>query len=98
MKTGTAERLPVDSDLSATAYGEALRILKPIAGELGCVELVLAFGPGCWYIAQELKDQAERTAGIILQLVFDWENFQEDEWLLMDRVSGRSVWTPGAGP
>lgn len=97
MKIGTAERLPVDSDLSVTAYGEALKILNPEAGELGCVDLVLAFGPGCWYMAHELQAQADRTAGIIMQLLFDWHNFQEDEWLLMDRFSGRSVWTPGAG-
>jgi len=96
MKIGTAERLPTDSDLSATAYSEALRIMKPEAGELGCVDLVLAFGPGCWFAAHEIQDQANRTAGIVLQLVYNWDKFKEDEWLLLDRVSGRSVWTPGA--
>ncbi len=100
MKIGTAERLPVDSDLSATAYSEALRILKPakpVESELGCVDLVLAFGPGCWPAAHEIREQVDRTAGIVLQLVFNWEDYEESEWLLLDRTSGRSVWTPGAG-
>ena len=96
MEPTDAHRLVIDSDLSVTAYGEALKILKPVAGEFGCVDLVLIFGPGCWYAAHEISAQAERTAGIMVQLVYDWENFQQDEWLLRDRVSGRGVWTPGA--
>lgn len=96
MKIGTVERLPTDADLSSTSYEAALRILQPIAGELGCVDLVLAFGPGCWGAAHEIREQVARTAGIVLQLVFNWKEFKEDEWLLMDRVSGRSVWTSGA--
>lgn len=97
MKMETSERLSTDADLSATAYGDAIRILNPKAGDLGCVDLILAFGPGCWYAAHEIREQADRTAGIVLQLLFNWESFEADEWLLMDRVSGRSVWTPGAG-
>lgn len=51
IKIGTAERLSVDSDLSVSAYGDAIKILKPEVGELMCIDLVLAFGPGCWWIA-----------------------------------------------
>lgn len=97
MKIGTAERLPTDADLSITSYGAALKILQPSAGEFGCADLVLAFAPGCWDVAHEIRKQVDRTAGIVLQLVYNWKDFKEDEWLLMDRVSGRSVWSPGAG-
>lgn len=96
MKIGTAERLPTDADLSTTAYADALKILKPETGDLMCVDLVLAFGPGAWFRAHEIREQVDRTHGIVLQLVYNWQTFNDDEWLLMDRTSGRSVWTPGA--
>lgn len=96
MEPTNAHRLVTAADLSLTAFSDAMKVLKPKAGDLECVDLVLAFGPGCWYAAHEVEALIARSAGIVIQLVYNWKHFEDDEWLLKDRVSGRGVWTPGA--
>ena len=92
-----SERLPTDSDLSLAAFDAAMKILTPQAGLNGVVEVMLTFGPGCFYAAQEIDDSLRYTSGIMMTRHYRWQNYAEDEWSLTDRNGGRSVWCPGAG-
>jgi len=91
-----SERLPTDSDLSIAAFSEAMRILNPQAGLHGVVEVMLAFGSGVFYMADEIDRSLRYTSGIMMTRHYHWKDYKEDEWSLTDRNSGRSVWSPGA--
>lgn len=91
-----AERLSTDSDLSLAAFDAAMKILQPTAGGLGCVELLLTFGPGCFGAADQIDHSLRYVSGVIMMRHYSWKNYKDEEWSLTDRNSGRSVWSPGA--
>lgn len=91
-----AEHLSVDSDLGLASFSEAMKILNPKDAGHGTVEVMLAFGSGLFYIADEIDRSLMYTSGIMLTRHYHWQDYKEDEWSLTDRATGRIVWCRGA--